>query len=469
MVFSSAVFLLLFLPAVLICYYNPFFRGREFKNVLLLLASLFFYAWGEPFFVMILMLSILLNYGFGRLIAGSDPALHRTRRRGLLLLSLCYNVGLLAVFKYMGFFADNLSLLVGRRVNRPELALPIGLSFFTFQMLSYILDVYWEKAPVQKNVLHVGLYISMFPQLVAGPIVRYETIAAEITGRKENRRDFSEGVERFLVGLGKKVLIANYVAGVADICFAKNGGGELTAAGAWLGAAAYTLQIYFDFSGYSDMAIGLGKMFGFHFLENFNFPYISASITEFWRRWHISLSSWFRDYIYIPLGGNRRGKGRMFFNLLVVWTLTGLWHGANWTFVVWGLLYFVLLALEKITGLNRRKSWFGHVYTLFFVNLAWVVFRAEDLAAAGTYLGTMFGFGAAAGIGAETLLLLKNSWTVLLAACIGCLPVSGWMRKQYADKRWYGVLRQAWLLFLFAMSLAACVKASYSPFIYFNF
>ncbi len=476
MVFSSAIFLLLFLPLVLAAYYNPFCKKREFRNILLFLASLAFYAWGEPFFVLVLLLSVLVNYVLG---LGIDAGRKKGWHKWCLILSLVYNVGLLTAFKYLGFLADNLSWLLGRQVAVRDIALPIGLSFFTFQMISYILDVYRQKAPVQKNPLYVGLYITMFPQLVAGPIVRYETIAAEIAGRQESWADFVQGTERFIVGLGKKVLLANYVAGVADLCFARSGAGELSAAGAWLGSIAYTLQIYFDFSGYSDMAIGLGRMFGFHFLENFRYPYVAQSITEFWRRWHISLSSWFRDYIYIPLGGSRRGLPRTLLNLFVVWFLTGLWHGANWTFVCWGLLYFVLLVIEKVTGLPGKlkaadkagaaRRIPAHLYTLFFVNLAWVLFRADSLRAAGEYLKAMFGLGGAGLWDQAAVSLLGASCSVLVAACIGSVPVAGYLTERFGARKWFGPVRQLWLLLVFLLSLTACVKASYSPFIYFNF
>lgn len=318
MVFSSTVFLFLFLPLILIIYYNPIVKNRKFRNIFLLLVSLGFYAWGEPVFVFVMMLSIIINWFLALKIDKNE------KKKRYVILAILYNVGLLFVFKYLSFFANNMGLLFKVDKITLNIALPIGISFFTFQMLSYVLDVYFNKAKVQKNLLYVGLYVSLFPQLIAGPIVRYETIANEIETRQENTKDFCDGIYRFVYGLGKKVLISNYVGLVVDNIFVSMNITPISTATAWLGAIAYTLQIYFDFSGYSDMAIGLGKMFGFHFNENFNYPYMAKSITDFWRRWHISLSTWFRDYVYIPLGGNRVSNKRHIFNLFIVWLLTGM-------------------------------------------------------------------------------------------------------------------------------------------------
>jgi alginate O-acetyltransferase complex protein AlgI len=339
---------------VIAVYYNPFVKKRGFRNIVLLLASLFFYGWGEPVFVFLMILSIIVNWAFGLMVDGMAKKGNKLGMKLGMILSVVYNLGLMFVFKYLTFVTKNISFLLHNDSIVVNIALPIGISFFTFQLMSYVFDVYYGTAKVQKNLLYVGLYVSMFPQLIAGPIVRYETVADEIVNRVENRKDFAEGFGRFVVGLGKKILISNYVGKIADIAFATEGG--MSVAMAWLGAIAYTLQIYFDFSGYSDMAIGLGRMFGFHFLENFNFPYVSKSITEFWRRWHITLSTWFRDYVYIPLGGNRVSKGRHIWNIFVVWFLTGVWHGANWTFICWGLLYFVLLMFEKLTGFHKKNG-----------------------------------------------------------------------------------------------------------------
>jgi D-alanyl-lipoteichoic acid acyltransferase DltB (MBOAT superfamily) len=320
---------------VLIGYYNPIWKGRKFKNTFLLLASLGFYAWGEPVVVFLMIVTICLNW---LLVLRIDAAGEQTTRRRYMRTAIALDIVFLFVFKYAAFVSKNLALLFGSNSFIITIALPIGISFYTFQLMSYVFDVYYKKMAARKNLTGVALYVSLFPALIAGPIVRYETIAREIDGRIETPEDFTEGIARFVIGLGKKMLIANYAGFIADRIFALNSlsGGNLSAASAWLGAIAYTLQIFFDFSAYSDMAIGLGRMFGFHFLENFNYPYIAKSISEFWRRWHISLSTWFRDYVYIPLGGSRVSKKRLVGNLFVVWLLTGIWHGANWTFVIWG-------------------------------------------------------------------------------------------------------------------------------------
>ena len=333
MLFSTSVFLFFFLPFVLFFYHALLRNKIKWQNLFLLVSSLFFYAWGEPYFVLIMLASIIVNWGFALLV---DFFRDRIYVRYLLFLVVLFNILLIFTFKYLNFFCTTLNDVFNTDIIIPSIALPIGISFFTFQSISYVIDVYRRKGHVQKNPLNVGLYIALFPQLIAGPIVRYETIAQQIENRVVTFSDFSEGVKRFIIGLGKKVLIANNVALVADHCFTLTEE-NLTAPLAWLGILCYTLQIYFDFSGYSDMAIGLGRMFGFHFLENFNYPYISKSISEFWRRWHISLGSWFRDYVYIPLGGNRVSKVRLYVNLFIVWFLTGLWHGANWTFIIWGI------------------------------------------------------------------------------------------------------------------------------------
>ncbi|MEG2421432.1 MAG: MBOAT family O-acyltransferase, partial [Oscillospiraceae bacterium] len=335
MLFSSSVFLFAFLPIVLLCYFGPLRGKRRGQNLFLLVSSLFFYAWGEPWFVLVMMGSIAANYGFGLWVA-------RQKERGEsyrvpMVLAVVSNLTLLFLFKYLTFVLTNLRGL-GLPMMVPVIALPIGISFFTFQAMSYVIDVARGHGEAQRSILNVGLYVSFFPQLIAGPIVKYETVADQIMNREETWEDFSAGISRFLVGLGKKVLLSNQLAVVADAAF--NFGGDLSVSFAWLGALAYSLQIFLDFSGYSDMAIGLGRLFGFHFLENFNYPYLSTSITDFWRRWHISLGTWFRDYVYIPLGGNRTSKRVHIRNLFVVWLLTGIWHGANWTFVAWGLFYF---------------------------------------------------------------------------------------------------------------------------------
>ena len=471
MVFSSTVFLFLFLPLVILIYYNPFFKGRKFRNIFLLLASLVFYAWGEPVFVFVMILSIIINWFLALKIDKSNT---KERKKLYVIISVIYNIGLLFIFKYLTFVVNNIGLLLKKDFITLNIALPIGISFFTFQMLSYVLDVYYNKAKVQKNILYVGLYVSLFPQLIAGPIVRYETIANEINTRKETFADFSQGLYRFVYGLGKKVLIANYVGLIVDNIFVNiniGGGYEtLSIITAWIGAIAYTLQIYFDFSGYSDMAIGLGKMFGFHFEENFNYPYISKSITEFWRRWHISLSTWFRDYVYIPLGGNRVSNKRHIFNLFIVWLLTGMWHGANWTFIIWGLFYFVLLLVEKKTKIIEKMGIFSHIYTIFFVIIGWVIFRADNLQILGRYLGYMFGIGSNGFIDNMAIDYIKMTGLAIPIGIIASLPISKlWKEKIKINKNAKEIIETICMFSVFIISVLACMKSSYNPFIYFNF
>ena len=459
MVFSSTVFLFLFLPLTLCIYYNPWLKGRQFRNVFLLLASLLFYAWGEPVFVFLMLLSIGAGYFVGRHLQGE-------RRKWWLGAGVTVHVGLLFVFKYLTFVLGQLGLLVGD-LEGFAIALPIGISFFTFQLLSYLFDVYYGKAVPQRSVLNLGLYVALFPQLIAGPIVRYDAIASEITARKENLTDFSEGMIRFIYGLAKKVLIANYMGQLADTVFAMEG--SLSVGTVWLGAIAYTLQIYFDFSGYSDMAIGLGRMFGFHFAENFNYPYIAKSATEFWRRWHISLGSWFRDYVYIPLGGNRCSKLRWVLNLLAVWALTGIWHGANYTFLVWGLFYFVLLLVEKFTRLPEKMGSFAHIYAMAAVMIGWVMFRSENLGAGLHYIGMMFGLGSAGLADDYFWLYLRQTYSVLIAGIVFSVPLFPWLRERFATNLLWQIIEPMMACGIFILSLVAIISSSYNPFIYFNF
>ena len=461
MVFSSGTFLFLFLPLVLIIYYNPILKNRTFRNVFLFLASIFFYAWGEPVYVLLMLGSILVNWLLGLGIrAGKSGKL-------MVTLAVIFNLSMLFVFKYWDFAVKTCNGFLGLSLPLLGLSLPIGISFYTFQALSYVIDVKRKPELAQRNFLNVGLYISFFPQLIAGPIVRYETIASEITGRRETWEEFTLGLRRFLWGLAKKVLLANQLAKFADLAF---DGGPLSTGLAWLGAGAYALQIYFDFSGYSDMAIGLGRMFGFHFGENFNYPYAARSVTDFWHRWHISLSTWFRDYVYIPLGGNRVKPARHIFNLFVVWFLTGLWHGANWTFLLWGLIYFALLMLEKYTPIRKLPAFFGHVFTLLAVGLCWVLFRADSLSAAAEYLRSMF-FMAPLGLwdGNASIVLCNGFFTFLLGAVLS-FPVIPWLKKkafaQSPAARWISALFQ---LAVFLLTVGFILSSSYDPFIYFNF
>lgn len=471
MVFSSISFLFVFLPLLLAVYFLLPARLREGRNLVLLLFSLFFYGYGGPRFLLLMLLSIAVNYA-GGLLAAPD----RRRRRLWTGLVTAVNLGLLGWFKYAGFLGANLNRIwTGLPV--PEVALPIGISFFTFQGLSYVLDVYRGEAAAERNPLRVALYISLFPQLVAGPIVRYTTVADEIRNRRETLDAFTDGAVRFLFGLGKKMLLANQLGLLADQVYATRPE-FLTTALAWLGAAAYTGQIYFDFSGYSDMAIGLGRMFGFHFLENFNYPYLSQSVTEFWRRWHISLSTWFRDYLYIPLGGNRCAHWKHIRNILVVWALTGLWHGAAWNFLCWGLYFGLLLLGEKYGWgriLERAPAALRHLYAMVLIVVSWVLFRAETLDYAVRFLQAMAGF-AQGGLtdGRTTYYLLEFRWELLLAIP-AAMPVKSWLQNWLESKS--GAAAQALLawgpkliaLGMFGLSFLRLVSSSFNPFIYFRF
>ena len=459
MVFSSTTFLFLFLPAVLLAYYNPVFKGRAFRNGLLLLSSLLFYGWGEPVFVFLMVFSIFVTWLCGLHIG------HGTGKK-VLAVGTVYHIVILFIFKYLTFCASQLGLLLNKDFSFIRITLPIGISFFTFQLMSYLFDIYYGKARRQKNPFYVGLYVSLFPQLIAGPIVRYEEVEQEIIERKESFDDVCAGMMRFIYGLGKKILLSNYMAQIADNCFDYLP--DLSVAMAWLGAIAYALQIYFDFSGYSDMAIGLGRMFGFHFSENFNYPYIARSVTDFWRRWHMSLSTWFRDYVYIPLGGNRVSKRRWALNLFTVWLLTGIWHGANWTFILWGLAYYGFLMLEKQTKLTEKLGKLSHVYTLVVVLLLWVVFRATSLGSAFSYLGKLFGIGAAGLVDRQFFVYLRSTGFVLLLALVGCGP---WVKNFFGklQEKGLGWIEPVWVTVVFLASVLQAVSSTYNPFIYFNF
>ena len=384
MVFSSLIFLWMFLPVVFVLYFTA---KESYRNVILLIASLFFYAWGEPVYVFVMILSILVNYACGLKIGVEDER----KRKTALVIGVIINLALLGVFKYSGFFTENVNAVFGLQVEVKKLPLPIGISFYTFQSISYLVDIYRRVCSPQKNIIKMGLFISFFPQLIAGPILKYHDIAAQIDKRLVTLPLFNEGAVRFLQGLAKKVIIANVMAKTADEIFAL-GIGDISTPTAWIGIVAYSFQIYFDFSGYSDMAIGLGKMFGFNILENFNRPYIATSIKDFWRRWHISLSTWFKEYLYIPLGGNREGTMKTYRNLMIVFFLTGLWHGASWNFVVWGVFHGIFLVLERIFPIEKilRFRIFQTIYTLLVVMVGWVFFRADDLTAALEYLHRMF-------------------------------------------------------------------------------
>ena len=464
MVFSSTVFLFLFLPLTILIYYNPVCRGRRFRNYFLLLASLLFYAYGEPFFVFLMLLAIGAGWFIGLKIGQAEEKVQQKR---WLILGCTGLVSMLFVFKYLTFCCQQIGLLLHRDMSGIDIALPIGISFFTFQLLSYLFDIYYGKAKPQKNVLNTGLYIALFPQLIAGPIVRYDLIDKQIMGRKESLDDIAEGMLRFIYGLGKKVLIADYMAQVADNIF--DAGVAMSVGTAWLGAIAYTLQIYFDFSGYSDMAIGLGRIFGFRFPENFNYPYIARSVTDFWRRWHISLSSWFRDYVYIPLGGNRCSRRRWLWNLFVVWALTGIWHGANWTFLCWGLWYFLLLIFEKQTGFADKIGRLSHVYALLAIIFGWVIFRSANIGQAASYIGMMLGVGSTGAIDSSFMYYLSGSGVVFAYAGLLSAPVAPFVIKKAHEFSW-GRNAEALLgASIFMLAVLKCISSSYNPFIYFNF
>ncbi len=470
MLFPSEEFLFVFLPVVLIVYYGIFIRFRKGKNVFLLIASLLFYAWGEPEYVYLMIAVILLNWLSGMLIGYYEDA--RAKARAVMAATVAIDVAVLAYFKYTMFVLGNINHLFGARITIPEIALPIGISFFVFQAISYVVDVYRGDGEMQSNPLNVGLYIALFPQLIAGPIVRYQTVAEQIKSRRETFQGFGLGACRFMTGLAKKVIIANNMALIADAAFELVSGGEYRASVlmAWLGAIAYTFQIFFDFAGYSDMAIGLGRMFGFRFEENFRYPYVSGSVSEFWRRWHISLQTWFRDYVYFPLGGSRvKSKGRLVFNLFVVWMLTGIWHGAAWTFFLWGFLYFVLLTVEKLTGMSEKMKGWGHLYTLFFVTVGWVIFRSESLGGMLTYLGAMFGRAGEGLWDAGALAYLNQSKFYLTAAVVCSTPVIANLDKKLKTKVWWNIGYIFALAAIFVVTITFIFNQSYNPFIYFNF
>ena len=470
MVFSSLIFLLFFLTALYVCYFIVPRRWRWLRNCVLLVFSLFFYRCGGADYLPLLLASILINYLGGLLAASERPALRKLGLWGAAALGL----GLLGWFKYAGFAAENLAAL-GLPVEVPQIVLPIGISFFTFQGLSYVIDVYRGDARCQENPLYVALYVALFPQLVAGPIVRYTTVEEEIVRRNESLEEFSQGVVRFLFGLGKKMLLANAMGEIADGVFAQSPE-TMALSLAWVGAAAYTFQIYFDFSAYSDMAIGLGRMFGFHFLENFNYPYISKSIAEFWRRWHISLATWFRDYVYIPLGGSRCSMGRNIRNMAVVWLLTGLWHGAAWTYVTWGGMMLVLLAGEKYCwgrGLSRLPGPVQHLYTIVLVMFSMVMFRSSGIGYGLSYFQSMAGLGGRPD--GQAVYYLLEYWPEWIACVLASLPVKVWAQKSLERRE--GLLPALTLewgpklaaLGLLGLSYTKLATGSFNPFIYFQF
>ncbi len=463
MVFSSIPFLYFFLPATLLCY---LVAPKKVKNVALLVFSLLFYWWGEPKYALLMVFTITFCYFTGIIIEN-----RRTNPKGKLLLtvSVAVPLGLLALFKYADFLIGSVNSLTGADIPLLKLALPIGISFYTFQALSYLVDVYRGDVPAQRNYINLATYVVLFPQLIAGPIVRYTTVVEDLTSRKHSKENVALGIRRFVMGLGKKVLVANLLGA---LCTAYRESAEPSVLFAWVYAISYALQIYFDFSAYSDMAIGIGKILGFRFLENFDYPFISKSITEFWRRWHISLGSWFRDYVYIPLGGNRVGPKRQIFNILVVWCLTGLWHGANWTYMAWGLYFGILLIIEKIflkKHLEKLPSAFQHIYVLFFVLVSFVLFNAETFTMAKNDLAVMFGMTNAPLISDDTLYNLSSYAILLVIAFIGATPIAKNLFKKAENNKLVQVAELITVAAVLILSTAYLVDGSFNPFLYFRF
>lgn len=471
MVFSSMTFIWIFLPILLFVYY---ISKEKYRNIILLFFSLIFYSWGEPKYIVLMLISILVNYIFGRIL---DKCNKKKNKKIVLIVSIVFNLGLLVYFKYFNFIATNIDNIIGQNViPNKNIVLPIGISFYTFQIMSYIIDLYRGGIKVQKNLLNLALYISFFPQLIAGPIVKYKDIDEQLQKRTVTIEKFSNGIKRFVYGLAKKVIFANTLAYIADTIFNSNIE-LLNMPIAWLGAICYTLQIYFDFSGYSDMAIGLGKMFGFEFMENFNLPYISESITEFWRRWHISLSTWFKEYLYIPLGGNRKGKIRTYINLLIVFLATGIWHGASWNFVVWGLFNGFFLVIERIKLkelLDKNKLKFvNHIYALLVIIFGWVLFRADTLRSALQYMKIMI-IPSKQLANFDTSLIINNRNIIMIIVVILFSGILQTIFNKLKNKekikevyhRYFEVIVISLLMFISIMMLAS---NTYNPFIYFRF
>ena len=466
MLFSSIVFLFTFLPITLLLYYLV---PRKAKNAVLLIASLIFYAWGEPVYIFLMIISILFNY-----FSGLDIALKAGKKKACrksLIFTIVVNLFILGFFKYYGFVVENLNAVLPFDIPYRELALPIGISFYTFQTLSYIIDLYRGRVQVQVNLIDFGAYVTMFPQLIAGPIVCYKEVEEQLANRKESLAKFGQGAAVFIAGLAKKVLLANTVGAIYEEVAAMSGRSVLTA---WIGCLAYTFQIYFDFSGYSDMAVGLGKMFGFDCPQNFHYPYISGSVTEFWRRWHMTLGGWFREYVYIPLGGNRVSAPRHLMNLMVVWFLTGLWHGASWNFVTWGLYYGVILIIEKyVTGrlLEKLPEGIRILYNMLLVMVGWVLFFSPDLGSALTYLGQMFGSGVSGIVDRQALYLIVTHWLLWLMLIVGSTPVMHRLGQVvlYDEERPAVGVSAVLYAGMFFLSIAYLVTESYNPFLYFRF
>ena len=464
MVFSSLVFLFAYLPLTLLGYYLV---PRQGRNIFLFIVNLIFYGWGEPMLVLLMVFNIFFNYIGGYLV---DKYRQDEKKKKLFLILTCVlDIGILAVFKYTGMLTDTLNMLPFLNIPDLQISLPIGISFYTFQTMSYVIDVYRDDAPVSKSFIDFGTYVALFPQLIAGPIVRYRDVAYQLKHRKETLDLFTKGVMLFMVGLGKKVLIANQMGTLTSAMFATTE--ENGVLGTWVGILAYTFQIYFDFSGYSDMACGLGNMLGFEFLKNFEYPYIAKSITDFWRRWHISLSTWFKEYVYIPLGGNRKGVKRQIINLLVVWGLTGLWHGASYNFLLWGLFYGVILILEKFVFkkfLDKLPAVLQHVYTLFIVMLGWGLFYFTDMAQLGAFFADLFNFGNGL-CGEQALNLIMSYLPLLIVAGIASTPLATKLYMRFQDTSFIWIGETLFCAVVLLISTASLVDQSYNPFLYFRF
>lgn len=464
MVFSSLVFMFAYLPITLLAYYLV---PRQGRNIFLFIVNLIFYGWGEPKLVLLMVFNIFFNYIGGWLV---DKYRADAKKKKLFLILTCVlDIAILAVFKYTGMITETLNMLPFLNIPELQISLPIGISFYTFQTMSYVIDVYRDDAPVSKNFINFGTYVALFPQLIAGPIVRYRDVAEQLVNRRETLEMFTRGVKLFMVGLAKKVIIANTMGTLTTNIFATTD--ENGVVGTWVGMIAYTFQIYFDFSGYSDMACGLGNMMGFEFLKNFNYPYIAKSITDFWRRWHISLSTWFKEYVYIPLGGNRKGVKRQILNLLIVWGLTGLWHGAAYNFVLWGLYYGLLLILEKFVlkkFLDRLPSFVQHIYTLFIIIIGWGLFYFTDVGQLGEFMVDLFNFGN--GIcGNQAFNLIMSNLLMLIIAAVASTPLATMLYTRFEHTRFMWIPETLYCMGVLAVSTASLVNQSYNPFLYFRF
>lgn len=467
MVFSSLVFLFRFLPLFLICYFSIPEKYIKIRNFVLFIFSLVFYAWGEPIYICLMLFSTVFDYINGLCIERFGPQTNKSKI--ILIISLIGNLGLLGVFKYTDFIINSINSIFNLDLTNLNLALPIGISFYTFQTLSYTIDVYRGVVPAQHNIISFGSYVAMFPQLIAGPIVQFKTVAEELNHRIHSVDNFYYGVIRFCIGFSKKVLLANNIGYLWNEIFSNYENNSTITL--WFGIICYAFQIYFDFSGYSDMAIGLGKMMGFNFLENFNYPYISKSITEFWRRWHISLGTWFREYVYIPLGGNRHGLTRQIINLSIVWFLTGFWHGASWNYVLWGIYYGILIIIEKVfllKWLNKISSLFAHIYTIFFVLIGWTIFAIEDFSILFNYISSMFSIGSTGFIDNTFIYYVQNYGILTIICLFASINLFGKLSNKLENKI-LRTVRDVFVVGVFIISLAFLVNSTYNPFLYFRF